>query len=310
MSSKVVSFALGAFFTVFVGFFECHSGIGMALFSLVLLAIFTRRLSASGAWNGARDMVDLGAATVLAILAATMTNTLVLVVGGGALALHLYLLLLRSVAPGIPLSLRTIKPLTIEFMIAFLKRIGEVFHRATRLQSYHISRRVSLGILGSIVPLLIFHILFAMVNQSYKENIQTILFFILDLNAFLWMGEIAVQSLVLHALVTIQLPIERFSFVERERDVAVTISLLPIVLLFGIFSLFQMSAVAHAMSIQTFQELSLYVQRGFWELLVVGCLGYRFWFLVHRRGSDLSAAFSVQQILLPGRLNRLQIGVF
>jgi hypothetical protein len=269
----------------------------MALFSLALLTILTRRLHKCGAAHGSRDKVDLGAACVLAILPVVMTNTLVLVVGGSALALHLYLLLLRGAAPGVPLSLRIIQPLTVEFVIAFLKRIGEVFYRATRLQRYHISRRVSLGVLGSLVPLLVFHILFATVNQSYKDNIHAIVRFILDLDAFLWIGEIAIQSLVIHALLTVQLPLDRFSFAERERDVAVTISLLPIVLLFGIFSLFQTSAVAHAMSIQTFQELSLYVQRGFWELLVVGCLGYQFWLLVHRRGKDLSTAFSVQQIL-------------
>jgi len=87
-------------------------------------------------------------------------------------------------------------------------------------------------------------------------------------------------------------------------------TLTPTVLLFLVFSIFQTPLVFSSVASMTFADLSVYTQRGFWQLVFVALLGYGVWLWVRKRGMDVSGLFSVRNLLLVFTAELLLVSMF
>lgn len=298
MPLKVVSLALGIFFALFVGLPGIGLGIGYSLWSTSLVIVMAFLLKKKHIWRGLPDWIDLLAAIFLALLPAFFTNQLSLMVGGGALTLYVYFLAVRTTNTTTYLSDENLLLQMIIHLEAFLLQLRVVLKKSLDPRTYRLSPRMVGGLCLSILPLLVFHNLFSAVNSDYAHAIDAIIAMIFDPIIVLRLFEVWLYSVLTYTLLTAHSTVQDGSEVlPKITSSVVTISMLPLLALFGIFSIFQSNAVLVAMKMEKFKELSLYVQQGFHELLIVAVIGYGCWYLVHRKGSDVSNKITTTKVL-------------
>lgn len=298
MPLKVVSLVLGTFFALFVGIPGVGLGVGFSLWSIgVLITLLLLLRSERSIWRGFPDWFDFSASVVVAILPTFYSNELVLSIAVTALFLQMYVSTLRL----------TLKIPRISLLMAFWNFVSHislvylrfvyVIKRTLDPSTYKISKSLAAGMLLSLVPLFIFHALFSSVNREYAEAIDWILAIILDPIMLLRIFEAWLWSTLTYAFFTARITEAAVTEEAPTVTTILTLALLPIAVLFGIFSLFQLDAVFVAMRLESFKELSLYVQKGFWELLTAAAIGYLCWYAVYCRGENVSSRITKSRVI-------------
>lgn len=177
-------------------------------------------------------------------------------------------------------------------LLSFIKEGGKnlfnsdlikAFFRFTKTPSLSVKPKTSrvLGIFLAFPVLLIFHILFSMVNSQYSlfmnqifEIIWEVIKFILDIEIFWILIKAIFNSYLFFVILstTSNIQFERKPDGRTSEILGVTVFLS--VILFAIFSFFQTQLLFVNYSSLPFKELSLYTQQGFWELVAISIFGY------------------------------------
>jgi hypothetical protein len=160
----------------------------------------------------------------------------------------------------------------------FNRRLAAMFLPLTPKVNVRASSGIT--VLVSAGVLLVFHLLFAQVNAEYAtfvqgwlERLLSVLEYIFNIHFLYDCSYTALLGfMIFNALC------ERMETEEREpytplRDTVAT-AVGASVLLFLVFIRFQGKLLFTPASSLSFHDLSLYVQKGFWELLVIAAFGY------------------------------------
>lgn len=145
----------------------------------------------------------------------------------------------------------------------------------------NISQEIRNGIVIAIPIVTVFHFFFVSINKEYSAFVDNIFFHLLSFLQFLIdLGVVTtLLTFILYALTLFNLLNPTKTSLKQPtiriiRYEIITIVTGSLVLLFLIFSFFQGKIIFSDLAALCFEELSLYVESGFWELLAVGLLGY------------------------------------
>jgi hypothetical protein len=138
------------------------------------------------------------------------------------------------------------------------------------------------GVFVSVPILIIFHLLFSQINHEYSVFIADALKFIWE--AIKYIINIEIIWIILKAIINayiffVVLSVARkLSFTQGEKDnqmgelFSTVLSLAAV--LFAVFSFFQTKLIFVNFSNLPFKDVSLYAQKGFWELVFISIFGY------------------------------------
>lgn len=137
------------------------------------------------------------------------------------------------------------------------------------------------AILACLPILLLFHFLFANVNSEYSEfmiaffdPIWRFIKYLFEID-FIWkLFQIILSSYLFYVGLRISSPQKK---TEQDRSSQAWIAGIIIflsIILFAVFEVFQSKLLFFNFSQLPFKEVSLYVQKGFWELVAVALIGY------------------------------------
>ncbi len=289
---------LGWFYILFVGT-DLGIGVGTAAFCLLLIlgtgAVLRQHAIVRG-WLAGAEIILI---TLLALVPAFATNALVLNVCGWSLAGWLLVRGVQaSVDQDLPRTPGVFFAALPQFLRALVLRYVEVLRDALRSLSRFLGEDVLRGVALAIFPLIIFHLLFSRVNEDYAAFMSVVIKEIFDPETW----RIFIQSLLsgafFYTFFTSRTSAERVTaLLQIERRRALAVMLVPVLVLFGLFALFQLNALIAASGLTVFKALSLYVQRGFWELISAASLGGALWLYVRYGGTDLSTKTSLRALL-------------
>lgn len=150
-------------------------------------------------------------------------------------------------------------------------------------REFKIKREWFIGIMIAIPILLFFHALFSEVNSEYAVFIgkmfDAIEWVIRHIREYIWKAsQIGLYSYLLFSFVSI--PEDNLQIYEGEKRNEIinlnhiSIVFTTVVILFIVFSFFQSKLLFINYQQLPFKELSLYTQKGFWELLCIAVFGY------------------------------------
>jgi hypothetical protein len=310
-----VAIISGVSYTLLIGFFVWPVGLGAAISVigalLWLLAELRRQAVPLPGWL---RFLAVSAAVDAAGLVFT-TNQLVVVLSRAHILAVLLLLLAARASNGAPPALAS----------GLLREIGELLMRALPFWLRPMSAddlrgvmasdgkakaapHILRGLLFGLGPLICFHLLFAEVNQRYAAFVAAVLDILFDWEFWRLVLQGAAQSWLLYGLLRVK--IEKRSGAEVMRTAEWCYALLPCLALFALFSYFQAEYLGMDILQGAFKELSLYVQRGFWELVAAALLGYLFWAAVAQRGQDPGGLLRMRRLLRVFALELALIAVF
>ena len=134
----------------------------------------------------------------------------------------------------------------------------------------------------SLLFLGVFHALFASINQDYNQFVSEFITVVYQYLLIIIDIELIITTLVNSYVLCAVL--RSFEDVKREEElkeyqfaIKALGLLIPVTLLFTVFCYFQSKALFLDLTLLPFHQLSLYTQRGFWELLLAAAIGYGIW---------------------------------
>jgi hypothetical protein len=285
---RSLAVVIGSFYIFGIGFMQ----IPVAFQLVILILMITGGLFICRVKNGDAlhliDYVLLGGSSIIGVTFGFNTNFYVVIIGIFTVIIGLTLAFLRLTASGNPLqspghsfsaSMQLIGAVICNFFseFSFTQFIGE-HHSFPRI---HV-RPISIwGIIYSAPILIIFHLLFASVNEDYSNfvlniavSIWNILKIIINIDFIINIFQLFIVSYLTFTIFTTRFEClfgKNSSPSSREW---VHLLIGSSICLFALFSSFQSKLLFINTSTIDFKTLSLYTQKGFWELLLAASLGY------------------------------------
>ncbi len=294
MSSHLRLLIFCIFYSCFIGVFTLPQGFGAALVALIALCAVTPTSYHTPQNRVAHGASLLAALTIVAL--ADTTNHLTRAVGYQIVSVVILWLALGRAASGtLPVTLAEV----LRAWLLFLKGWAHGLRHAQGFPRMNvgIDPMYMRGTAGAIPVLVVLHLLLGRVNEEYASFMRETLELVLS--PVFWVR--ALHSLFLfYAVVTfraVQLEPEAFKNKGSPVSQAVTVSLLTGATLLLVFDFFQVRLIGRNPLSLPFKDFSLYVQRGFWELLCVSVVGYGWWSYALHRGAELGATLSKNRIL-------------
>ena len=278
-------FLFALLYTLVIGVFHLPQGIGASIVALLAL----NSLAASFRTGDDRRLPQalLLLTALCAIALGNVTNALTLTIGYHIVCAALLWLAAGHAAGGVV-------PTTLpEFLKAWALLLGKWrlgIHSAHGIPrtKLHINPMYFRGFLGALPVLIVFHVLLGRVNAEYASAMQEVQ--LAALSPKFWAR--ALHTLGLYYLCATFLAVRinpgEFKAAPCLGSGAVTFALLSGATLLLLFDFFQLKLLGQRPLGWPFKEFSLYVQRGFWELIMVSLIGYGWWHFAARRGADLS----------------------
>lgn len=158
--------------------------------------------------------------------------------------------------------------------------IASFVRREGREHDAHVPVSHVRALILSVPILIFFHFLFSIINNDYATFMADIVRYLWDFLVYLFedliyrLLEIALCAYVLYGMYSVLLTPRPQSIEEASFRDSIQIVIGLTVLLFLIFAFFQSKLLFIQADLLPFKELSLYTQKGFWELLIVACSGY------------------------------------
>jgi hypothetical protein len=307
MSRLYFAIVAGFLYTFGVGVLTAPHGLGACVFSLLLLVFLVREVRRAGCPLSPAAQLAVALASFIAVTFVFTSNVLFLNLGALCVGLVLSLLLLaQSTGKFFPASAH-------EYFLSMCALAAACLKTKVSWPSpkYFVrlgSRDFWCGMALALLPLGVFHVLFAQVNLEYRQFMDW-LWSLLDIELIKLLCYAIFQSFLLHSLLSARIS-QPYLRSVLERSKSWSFALLPILALFFTFSLFQGKYLGLNLQILDFKQLSLYTQHGFWELLAAAGVGHMIWLVVRSRGENLSGRFTVSGLLLVFTLELLAISVF
>ena len=255
-----------------------------ALYGALLITAISRQLKA-------RDLLSFeyqlyGAIGVfLSIYHTFTTNILMQQLQTFGWWVVLGLLLARGVCRDSLESPRSLAKAIVSIALSFLnnltliKRHKGLIPTLPRGKSLQASQISSICIAFSL--LVVFHFLFASINQNYEawsaSIVDALLFIVKMVNITLICQSLLCAYLINSILLICEQDLIIPNQPLNKSSLHLTIILSPLIILFLLFSIFQGQYLFTNIGQMAFKTLSLYVQKGFWELLGVALIGYGIW---------------------------------
>lgn len=283
-----VSWAAAFLYSLIAGFLAAPSGVQATLCSLLFLICAAFRVLPLKD-RSRRLWAILVFAGLNSLAFALYSNQLVLMVAGLAVCFALAMLLIAGANNGeLPPTGTEFWRLLGVYFISYFQKLFSPSHLKAFFGplSLKLSWRPERSTIRAIIVLVpvcfIFHLLFASINNDYDafmsfilDRIWLVLRYIVDLE-LIW--ETVIQAYLIHALLSVDLEGQKpEAAAPRSGVIRFTIVLIPVVLLFFVFSSFQGRFLLANLSSWPFKTLSLYTQQGFWELFFVAIIGYILW---------------------------------
>lgn len=278
--------ALGVtlFYTIFIGFFALPCGFEATLVLGVALVWLLRELHR----QGVRLPLYLKASVLMALVVVAYfsltTNFVVLSLGSSAVTLVLVLLLLhRAAGAVVPCRLLAVLSTFWKLVESFAANFFLFARTKLKFGKNQVSLIVT-TLLLTILPVSAIHLLLSEVNDNYAHFMQRILEIIFDEDFWRLLGEWLFQAHVLYSLISARIQVVPAT--EEQRWLQWLYMLVPCVVVVFIFSVFQSEYLFLPLSDFGFKQLSLYVQKGFWELVWVALIGFVLWTIVYHKALD------------------------
>ncbi len=289
--SKIYAWILGITYVVLIGFGQTGVNFQATLFNLLFLFILFLNLRGAKFKLSPLIWFLFAADFLTAVYFGVTTNYLVSFWNQIICFLILWLLILACNKGQFPenatdffwLSLHEARSIATNFFS--WQSIKNFFTTSFSVKNQAKGKaNVMIGIFLSFPILVIFHILFSQINASYADFVWRFFKSFYDFLKFLWdinIVQLAIKITItsywffifLSARLHCDEDHREKNILEISEEIAKTVFTLC-ALLFFLFSAFQSQMLFARFSQSAFKELSLYTQKGFWELLVAAVFGY------------------------------------
>lgn len=286
MSVGYYSVIFGLLYTWLIGFLVMPQGFGAALVSIFVLLISYKQASEFKLQPKWYERLLLLGGVITSVSFCFNSNYLINVVSASATAFIVSMFLIAATYGGnLPVTFGS-------YMARLLEMSAHAIHdsfraRRVSLSCPRVEKDLWLGLVLAIVPLTIFHLLFSLINHDYAVFVEWIVAFIIDLDFLQYLFKAAVQAYLFHCLFCTA-KADQIEARQFARYKAWAYALIPCIALFAVFSPFQAKLLLIDVDALQYQALSLYTQRGFWELLLVSLIGLIVWTAVQRSAADIS----------------------
>lgn len=294
MSIRSLSLLWGFAYTFFIGFCSLPRGVGATITILVLISFLYRHMQRNAIPLTHLDRLNLLTGAALGIGLGFTSNVLVVTLSGFAL---FFIISMFAVA----IFTRTPVPASLEAYAAGVSKVcGQAIRQLVLSATmwspgFQLDRQLLSGLLIAIIPVGGFHLLFSQVNREYAAFIEAAFEYLFNLEFLQFLAKALVQSYLFSCIASVRVTMEPAGTSERLRKW--TYVLIPCIVCFALFTPFQAKLLFQKVATLNFQALSLYTQRGFWELVTVSALGLIVWMICRARGLDINSYFRTSRLL-------------
>ncbi len=290
-TALLLSLIIGAFYTLVIGFGTPPVNLQMTLYWIVLMGSVVILLREKGRNLNKFQTSLLIISSLIAIFSSITSNHLLVTVNSFSLFLTATLFLVGLFRQsGFPANanhyLFSLVKYTVfvfyEFLFGLILLKPLSLLKLKGLPKGKISKETGLGLILAVPILIVFHILFTLINSEYYhftsqilEHLWRIIKYILDIDLIVFLLKTLITSYTYYILLTVS----EYSQSAPRSPLASQLKKYSVILsttigLFALFSFFQSKLLLTNMVQLAFKTLSLYTQQGFWELILVSLLGY------------------------------------